>query len=77
MCGRSTNYQHTFPWEISKIPKFNLTAEIFQRPLTKVKNRLYRVRPKKRRKTYLRYLWLDLNKTKTGINYFKDTISTT
>jgi hypothetical protein len=26
------------------------------------------VRPKKRRKPYLRYLWLDLNKTKTGIN---------
>jgi hypothetical protein len=24
----------------------------------------YRVRPKKRRKLYLRYLWLDLNKTK-------------
>jgi hypothetical protein len=29
VCGRSTNYQHTFPWEISKIPKFNLTAENF------------------------------------------------
>jgi hypothetical protein len=35
------------------------------------------VRPKKRRKPYLRYLWLDLNKTKTGINHFKSTISTT
>jgi hypothetical protein len=34
-------------------------------------------RPKKRRKPYLRYLWLDLNKTKTGINHFKSTISTT
>jgi hypothetical protein len=31
-------------------------------------NRSYiQVRPKKRRKPYLRYLWLDLNKTKTGI----------
>jgi hypothetical protein len=38
---------------------------------------LYRVRPKKRRKPYLRYLWLDLNKIKTGINHFKSTISTT
>jgi hypothetical protein len=38
---------------------------------------LYRVRPKKRRKTYLRYLCLDLNKTKTGITHFKNTISTT
>jgi hypothetical protein len=28
------------------------------------------VRPKKRRKPYLRYLWLDLNKTKTVINHF-------
>jgi hypothetical protein len=26
--------------------------------------------PKKRRKPYLRYLWLDLNKTKTVINHF-------
>jgi hypothetical protein len=34
-------------------------------------------RPKKRRKPYRRYLWLDLNKTKTGINHFKSTISTT
>jgi hypothetical protein len=34
------------------------------------------VRPKKRRKPYLRYLWLDLNKTKTGINNFKNTIGT-
>jgi hypothetical protein len=32
------------------------------------------VRRKKRRKPYLRYLWLDLNKTKTRINYFKDTV---
>jgi hypothetical protein len=32
------------------------------------------VRPKKRRKPYRRYLWLDLNKTKTGINHFKSTI---
>jgi hypothetical protein len=31
---------------------------------------------KKRRKPYLRYLWLDLNKTKTEINHFKNTIST-
>jgi hypothetical protein len=38
--------------------------------------RIYRVRPKKRRKPYLRYLWLDLNKRKTGINHFKGTIST-
>jgi hypothetical protein len=38
---------------------------------------IYRVRPKKRRKPYRRYLWLDLNKTKTGINHFKSTISTT
>jgi hypothetical protein len=30
-----------------------------------------RVYPKKRRKPYLRYLWLDLNKTKTEINHFK------
>jgi hypothetical protein len=35
-----------------------------------------RVYPKKRRKPYLRYLWLDLNKTKTEINHFKNTIST-
>jgi hypothetical protein len=33
--------------------------------------------PKKRRKPYLRYLWLiDLNETKIGINHFKSTIST-
>jgi hypothetical protein len=37
----------------------------------------YRVRPRKHRKPYLRYLWLDVNKTKTGINHFKSTISTT
>jgi hypothetical protein len=30
------------------------------------------VRLKKRRKPYLRYLWLNLNKTKTGINHFKN-----
>jgi hypothetical protein len=36
----------------------------------------YRMRPKKRRKPYLRYLWLDLNKTKTKINHFKSAIST-
>jgi hypothetical protein len=35
------------------------------------------VRPKKRRKPYRRFLWLDLNKTKTGINHFKSIISTT
>jgi hypothetical protein len=35
------------------------------------------VRPKKRGKPYLRYLWLDLNKTKTKINHFKNAISTT
>jgi hypothetical protein len=34
------------------------------------------VRPKKRRTPYLRYLWLNLNKTKTGRNHFKSTIST-
>jgi hypothetical protein len=39
--------------------------------------RIYKVRSKKRRKPYLRYLWLDLNKIKTGINHFKNTISTT
>jgi hypothetical protein len=39
-------------------------------------SRIYRVRPKKRRKPYLRYLWLDLNKRKTEINHFKTTIST-
>jgi hypothetical protein len=39
--------------------------------------RSIQVRPKKRRKPYLRYLWLDLNKTKTGINHFQSTISTT
>jgi hypothetical protein len=42
-----------------------------------VKENLYRLFPKKRRKPYLRYLWLDLNKTKTVINHFKNTISTT
>jgi hypothetical protein len=26
------NYQRTFPWELSKIPKFNMTAENF--PMT-------------------------------------------
>jgi hypothetical protein len=35
---------------------------------------VYRVRSKKRRKPYLRDLWLDLNKAKTGINHFKNTI---
>jgi hypothetical protein len=25
----TTYYQRTFPWELSKIPKFNLTAENF------------------------------------------------
>jgi hypothetical protein len=40
-------------------------------------HKLYRVRPKKRRKPYLRYLWLDLNKTKTKTNHFKIAISTT
>jgi hypothetical protein len=34
------------------------------------------VRLKKRRKPYLRYLWLNLNKTKNGINHFKNSIST-
>jgi hypothetical protein len=38
---------------------------------------MYRVRPKKRRKLYLCYLWVNLNKTKTEINHFKITISTT
>jgi hypothetical protein len=33
---------------------------------------VYRLFPKKRRKPYLSYLWLDLNKTKTGINHFKN-----
>jgi hypothetical protein len=37
---------------------------------------IYRVRPRKRRKPYLRYLWLDLHETKTGINHFKNTIGT-
>jgi hypothetical protein len=37
---------------------------------------VYRVRPKKRRKSYLRYLWLDSNKTQTELNHFKNTIST-
>jgi hypothetical protein len=37
---------------------------------------IYRVRPKKRRNPYLRYLWLVLNKGKTDINHFKNTIST-
>jgi hypothetical protein len=37
--------------------------------------RTYRLFPKKRRKPYLRYLWLDLNKTKTVINQFKNTKS--
>jgi hypothetical protein len=37
---------------------------------------IHRVHPKKRRKPYLRYLWLDLNKTKTEINHFKNTIRT-
>jgi hypothetical protein len=53
-------------WQHKKIPK--------SKHLNKY---IYRVRPKKRRKQYLRYLWLDLNKTKTRINYFKDTISIT
>jgi hypothetical protein len=36
------------------------------------------VRRTKRRKPYLRYLWLDFNKTKTEmINHFKNIISTT
>jgi hypothetical protein len=34
------------------------------------------MRPKVRRKPYLRYLWLDLYKTKTEINNFKNTIGT-
>jgi hypothetical protein len=44
----------------------------FKIHLIKIKQ-IYRVRPKKRRKLYLRYLCLDLNKTKTGINHFKNT----
>jgi hypothetical protein len=36
---------------------------------------IHRMHPKKRRKPYLRYLWLDLNKTKTEINHFKNTIT--
>jgi hypothetical protein len=47
------------------------SALIFRSGTVKFKNRcvrLIQVRPKKRRKPYLRYLWLDLNKTKTVIN---------
>jgi hypothetical protein len=36
---------------------------------------MYRVRPKKRYKPYVRYLWFDFNKTKTRINQFKNTKS--
>jgi hypothetical protein len=39
--------------------------------------RIYRLFSKKRPEPYLRYLWFDLNKTKTGINHFKNTMSTT
>jgi hypothetical protein len=42
----------------------------------KLNNLYIQMRPKKRRKPYLRYLWLNLNKTKTGINHFKNSIST-
>jgi hypothetical protein len=38
---------------------------------------IYTVCPKKRRKPYLRYLWLDLNGTGTGVNHFESAISTT
>jgi formate hydrogenlyase subunit 3/multisubunit Na+/H+ antiporter MnhD subunit len=38
--------------------------------IEKRRSATYRVRLKKRRKPYLRYLWLDLNKIKTGINHF-------
>jgi hypothetical protein len=48
----------------------------YQINATKVEKIVYRVHPKKRRKPYRRYLWLDLNKTKTGINHFKGTITT-
>jgi hypothetical protein len=38
-------------------------------------NKIYKVRPKKRRKPYLRYLWFDLNKIKSGINRFLGFVS--
>jgi hypothetical protein len=45
--------------------------------INKLNNFYIQVRPKERRKSYLRYLWLNLNKTKTGINHLKNSISTT
>jgi hypothetical protein len=39
--------------------------------------RSIQVRPKKRRKPYLRCLWLDLNETKAGVSHFQGTIGTT
>jgi hypothetical protein len=43
----------------------------------KLNNFYIQMRPKKRRKPYLRYLGLNLNKTKTGRNHFKNSINTT
>jgi hypothetical protein len=40
MTNAREHYQHTFPWEISKIPKFNLTLTTENSPKTihQVKN---------------------------------------
>jgi hypothetical protein len=38
MTNAREHYQHTFPWEISKIPKFNLTTENSPKTIHQVKN---------------------------------------
>jgi hypothetical protein len=50
---------------------------VANRGIHKLNNLYIQVRLKKRRKPYLRYLWLNLSKTKTGINHFKHSISIT
>jgi hypothetical protein len=63
--------------EDSNIIQYFIKGISGNKGIHKLNNFIYRCVLKNTASHILRYLWLNLNKTKTGINHFKNSISTT